>query len=312
MLVGETVIYKWKYNRKTAYSLCADDSSSFHLEYMIPEMKKYNFVGTFWVNPGCETWKSRIDEWLDAVAYGNDLANHTMHHRGAKTYEEAEYEISAAASIIREAAPNHTLLLFQRGGATVWDISEMAIAEILAKNVCIDSRGKGLEQPGTYDSPYYRDGDKTYSVSVETSASYPDLALTENRWHMCKLHHVGPGATNLPMTLEAFVALLQAMDKRRHLIWVDTHTNIHKYVVERDAAELLIKKTTDEYIIIGLTTGLNIWMYNYPLMLETKVPSSWKKCTINHNNSIQLIDVKNNIVIYEALPDRGDIVIKPV
>ena len=47
-----SIICKWRGDKQSAYSFCADDSINSHLDYMAPALLKRGFVGTFWVNPG--------------------------------------------------------------------------------------------------------------------------------------------------------------------------------------------------------------------------------------------------------------------
>ena len=298
-------ICRWKDNKKAAYSLCADDSSRFHLDFMIPEMKKRGFAGTFWVNPKeGNTWTTRNDEWLEAAAYGCDFANHTINHEGARSYAEAEYEIGESARIIRAANPSQTLLLFLNGGATEWTINDCEMNELLYKYQCVGGRGGGSR----YGEYHIIDG-KYVSATVEEMASYPDLALAAGDWRMNAFHHVGPGATNLPTDAEPFIALLDALDKRRGSLWIDTNTNIHKYVTERDAARLEIVETAAERIILSLTAGLNTWMYNHPLTLTAEFADGWNECTVEQCGVFMKYPVDDDRIFFQARPDYGAIII---
>ena len=304
-----TVICKWKDNKKAAYSLCADDSSAHHLNFMIPEMKKHGFRGTFWVNPNKNnTWTLRHDEWLDAAAYGCDFANHTIHHKGARSYGEAEFEIAESARIIREANPSQTLLLFLNGGATVWTVSDADLNELLYKYQCVKGRGGGMR----FNEYHVVDG-KYVSATVEEMASYPAMALESGEWRMNAFHHVGPGATNLPTDAEPFIALMDALDRHRSALWIDTNTNIHKYVTERDAARIDVVERTSDRMIVSLKAGLNTYMYNYPLTLQTGLSDGWENgAAIEQNGVTVKVPYVNGMCRYEARPDHGAVIIHKV
>lgn len=94
--IGETAVCRWKDNKVAAFSIGGDDSVYSQLDFVIPEMQKRGFAGTFWVNAGRGTigghsfcWVSHNAEWLAAARNGCDFGNHTMYHVGARFFDEA-------------------------------------------------------------------------------------------------------------------------------------------------------------------------------------------------------------------------------
>jgi len=86
-------IAKWYNNLEYAVSLRFDDNLDSHVEYVIPVLNKFSFKATFMINPG-RNYKKYKDFWEnDLPQMGHKLGNHTWHHHGAETQEEAEYEI---------------------------------------------------------------------------------------------------------------------------------------------------------------------------------------------------------------------------
>jgi hypothetical protein len=62
-------------------------------------------------------------------------------------------------------------------------------------------------------------------------------------------------------------------------------------------------------IAVKLSHSLDPAMYNQPLTLRTSVPSSWKKATITQGDKTQQVVVKNGVIIYDVMPNKGDAVI---
>jgi len=141
-------------------------------------------------------------------------------------------------------------------------------------------------------------------------ATYPDIALREGSWRICTFHHVGPGATSLCTASEPFIALLNALYDRREKIWIDTNTNIQKYVTERDAVSITIEETSDDAVRLCITAGLDTWLYNHPLTVRTNVPVAWNKCLITQCGKRQTVKTIDGVAQYEAFPDCGPIFIK--
>ena len=213
--IGASSVCRWKDNKTCAFSMGADDSIHSQLDFMIPEMLKRGFAGTFWINPGRGTpgergfcWESRRDEWLDAAKKGIDFANHTVYHVGARYYAEAEYEIGECARIIWAANPPQKLQLFERGGGTVWKIGEEELARLLAKYHCVEGRGGGSEDLAW---------DNAYVPNAADFRGYVDAAIAEGSWHHLVCHGCGPEAEWLPTSGPAFIALLDYLVEKQDL-----------------------------------------------------------------------------------------------
>ena len=126
----DTHICKWKDCKVAAFSIGGDDSLRSQTTFAIPLMTQRGIFGTWWVNTGRghnELGFDFIDDqayWAAAVKAGHDLANHTLHHTGARDASDAEWEIGENARRIWAIQVETKILLFERGGGTLWDASE--------------------------------------------------------------------------------------------------------------------------------------------------------------------------------------------
>ena len=115
-------ICRWLDGKKAAVSLRFDDSHPTHVTICVPLLNAHGLVGTFLVCPGNDGYRRHAAAWeKDIPAAGHELADHTLHHRGARTDAEAETEIGQCAEQIRKIAPEQgRLVQFLGGGATHW------------------------------------------------------------------------------------------------------------------------------------------------------------------------------------------------
>ena len=307
--MGDTTVCRWKGDRVAAFSIGADDSIHSQLDFMIPEMQKRGFCSTFWINPGRGTpgelgfcWESRRDEWLAAARLGNDFGNHTVYHVGARYYGEAEYEIGESARIIWAANPGQRLQLFLSGGGTTWNVSREEIDEILARYFCVNGRGGGR---GGQDPCYH--GSTGKSATADELTGHVDTAISEGSWHFIGCHGVGPKGEWLTTDEEPFVALLDYLVEKEEQVWVGTHTQVHKYDVEQESARASILEATAEEIRLDLTAETDPLLYDYPLTLQTRVPSDWESCRVVQTRTAENYPVNAGMVEYEAVPGNGDI-----
>ena len=307
--VGQTKICQWKDDKTAAFSIGGDDSVHSQLDFMIPEMLKRGFRGTFWVNAGRGTigergfcWESRKSEWLTAARQGCDFGNHTMYHVGARFFAEAEYEIGESARNIWASNPGQRLQLFLSGGGTTWNVSREDVEEILQKYFCVPGRGGGR---GTQDPCYH--SETNTSATGEDLVSYVDKAIEERSWHFIGCHGVGPDAEWLPTDEEPFITLLDYLVEKQDKVWGGTHTEVHKYILERESAQVQTKEATDHHITLTLSSDTDPLLYDFPLTLKTYVPDTWFTCVVTQKRNKQTLPIINRMVQYDVLPDGSEI-----
>jgi hypothetical protein len=307
---GDTAVCKWWGNKHAAYSVGGDDCLTSQIEFAIPEMTRRGIFGTWWVNCGLgadagkreQCWVSRSAEWIEAAKAGHDFANHTLHHKGAEDYADADHEIGENARIIREVNPGQgRLLLFLSGGGTTWGISREEREELVRKYDCVSGRGGGIEDP-TWD----------LYPNAATLTGYVDRAIDEGSWHLIGLHGVGPDCEwgGFPDG-DAFLAMLDYLHARRDEVWAGTHTRVHKYVQERDTAHIDVLETADRLIHVRLTSDKDPALYDHPLTLRTRVPAQWSRCTVVQGESTARVTAGSGVVQYDALPGTAEIRITP-
>lgn len=307
---GDTRICKWKGNKVAAFSVGGDDSLRSQTTFAIPLMTQRGIYGTWWVNTGRghnELGFDFIDDqdyWAAAVKAGHDLASHTLHHTGARDTADADWEIGENARRIWALQPETRILLFERGGGTVWDVTEDTIKQALVKYQCLETRGAPAVDHATW----------LINHSAADFRSYVDAAVKDGGYHTLIFHGIGPKAEWGGQTDgDAFVALLDYLYEKRDLIWSDTFTKVYKYVEERDKSTVSIKEASADRIRLALTSSLDTskGFYDYPITLLTEVPGDWRTCTVTQDRKSTAYPVESGFVQFSAVPNAGDIIIVP-
>src|SRR5213078_4430207 len=81
----------------------------------------------------------------------------------------------------------------------------------------------------------------------------------------------GVGADWLVTPVEWFTALLDKLEATRDVVWVTDTASWHKYVKERESAEIKTAEATPAGIRVELTSKLDPALYDLPLTLSTAV-----------------------------------------
>ncbi|OGS20210.1 MAG: hypothetical protein A3J83_08750 [Elusimicrobia bacterium RIFOXYA2_FULL_40_6] len=295
---GDTNVTKWKDNKFGSISLAFDDSIFTHVDYVMPELIKRGFVGSFWINPGAKDYCHDVYSWeCVAVSSGMELCDHSFHHYGCESNEEADYEIGETQRHIWTLRPPNAskFSLFLGGGATSWDYNNHA--EIAAKYFIYSGRGTG-----------YVDGSGT-NATVASLKAHVNTAVNTSSQVVIGFHGVGPNGENLPQAENtAFVEMLDEMVTYKDNLWVGTCGDVYKYILERNSLTISTSSSGGN-LVLTLTSGVDPVLYDFPLTLISTVSSSWNFCLVTQGERKKTYAVTSGVVMYEAIPGWGDVVI---
>jgi hypothetical protein len=298
---GDATIAKWRDGKTAAVGLAFDDSLWSQADYVIPLLAGNGLVGSFWVNPGTDRYGYGVEMWEDrAQDLGMELCCHTMNHTGASSFEEADYEIGECARILRglRAPGAGKFMLFLRGGATEWKITDAQMAELVRKYGLTRGRGGGVDHGGD---------DKT----GEELAGYVKEAESDGEFHCIAFHGVGPYAEWLPAAAPAFEKLVSCLHEARDRIWNGACGEIHRYKKERQSARVKTLEASDKLVRLDLSCDEDPEYYDAALTLDTRVPPGWSGCLVRQGSVESVRPVRDGVVRCEAVPGRGEIVLAP-
>ena len=294
---GNTIIARWKDNKKGAYTLRFDDSMWSHHDHTVPNLIKRGLVGSFFINPGTERYGYGINTWESlASRAGIEICPHSMNHTGAADYEEADYEIGEVFRIVWELNPpdKSKLYPFSRGGGTTWPSGYREAVQ------------------NKYPIADYQDEAVRYSGEDDRNEliKFAKKAIEDNAWHTVLTHGTGPNLEWLGFEVSNFEALLDYLASVKNELWIGNAGDIYKYVTERNSSRVSLLENTGQEIRMALISAVDPILFDYPLTLITEVPSSWDYCHVTQGKLQGIYPVHSGKVMYEAVPNQGEIILQ--
>jgi hypothetical protein len=298
--VGDTIVARWKYNTRGAFTMSFDDSMETHASIAMPAVIVHGLVGTWFINPGTNRHQKNRRLWeVDGPKNGQEYANHTWIHRGARSYQEADFQIGECARYIwKLRGPEASkLLAFSRGGATRWEISNLQMQELMEKYHCMR---RSSEMSARTDLGV--DGDRLVSKARE--------AINEGSW--VAIHFHGIGGEWLSIDTKSFIQLIDYLSDNKDEVWSAGWSAAYQYIEERDNAVVDVLYQSYSRIRIRVTTDLDTELYAEPLSIITEVPTGWSAVGVAQDGRSKTYYANNGKLLYEAIPDRGDIVLQAI
>lgn len=298
--LGETSVLKWKDGKKAVFFMGFDDGCESHIKTVIPLLRQQDMVGTFYLNQCVPYYRKFAEVWEKmmptnpAVVYGN----HTFTHKGATNAAQLEVELARCAEAIQACYPGRKqpcLVSFARPGGVPWTVSDEEKKTALTKHHLV-------ERPPFFSYPFH-------VKTADEVVGLVDKAIAKGDMGHLDFHGVGGDWLITPT--EVFQALLGKLADCRDQVWVTDHITYHKYLTERDSAQVAVQQADKEQIRIQLTSSAAKDLYDVPLTLETCVPSAWKMCQVEQGAIRSERSVLNGLVRYEGVPGGGMIVLRP-
>ncbi len=305
-------IARWYQNYDGAVSLRFDDSLESHVRTAIPLLNDYGFRATFMVNPGLQRYRDHRDFWERQVpAMGHRLGNHTMHHRGARTVEEAEYEIGEVSRMIWRAYPGESKLLeFASGGGGLtwggkaWSDADPSYRQLMEKYHLVD----------LYDGNHPYIGVRADS-RTEDLCSRLDRTADEQGHQAFVFHNIGRPSImdrikalyrgyDLTTNSEVFSGFLRCLDERRRRLWVAPLIDILKYGEEARNASLQVLTTAENRSTLTLAVRTDAVLYDHKLTVVLPVSQGATVKTVRQDDDV--------LRTYQRSPGEYLVDLKPV
>ena len=262
-------ICRWFHGRRAALSLRFDDSHPTHLSKAIPILNEHGFRGTFMVNPGNHPAGSRRrsafqehrSEWEAVARSGShELANHSLHHRGAQNDVDMEEQVGGASQAIWALSPGKSkLLALNLGGGTSWETTR-TLRYYLDKYHLFDASSGSLGMDDVY-------GNRAAAFRQQLERS-----IQAERWCRVHFHYIGTG---LSSSEENFRAALEVAKEHEPQLWIAGMADIYKYQTEREHAELTVASPDTRTVLLTLTCATDPVLYDQYLTIEASLPASW-------------------------------------
>ncbi|OUL31426.1 polysaccharide deacetylase [Nostoc sp. RF31YmG] len=241
---GEPAPFHWPDGHKAAVSLSYDDALDSQLDNAIPQLDKYGFKGSFYLQLSREPVARRMEAWRAAARHGHELGNHTLFHQCSGSVKGHEWvEPSRDLDHIPAAQMKDQVLLAntmlqaldgkQQRTMTVpcGDVMAEGVNYIplVASQFVAIKLGDGAVVPdmATLD---------LHAVPVEAPVGVTGAQLiarveeAARRGTMVNFTFHGVGGDYLTVSNEAHETLLRYLAAHRDVYWVDTFLTLTQYI----------------------------------------------------------------------------------
>lgn len=308
----------WSRDYDAAVSLRFDDSLESHVRFVIPTLDRYGFKATFMVNPGRSSYIRNRNFWeREVVPRGHRLGNHTMHHRGAKSIEEAHYEIGEAARSIRSIPTGESdLMVFAAGGLTKWGGADWEDAadsyhQLVPEYEMIDL------YDGLHPSRNYHSKDTPRDLCDRLHAG-----IQKRSHETFVFHDIGTPAFkdyvkrliygyHLSVPEEDFKEFAGCMGRVKERIWVAPLVNIYKYEAERDGASLTVAEKQRNLVRLKLQVRTNPSLYDQKLTVVFPVSGGKITRVLQEGRPVHDYEIVNGKLLIQVDPKQSEISIYP-
>ena len=295
----DNTVLKWKDGKKAVFMLAFDDSAPSQLKNVIPELEKHKLVGTFYLVTGNSLYNNLRLKWEAASKSPSvELANHSFTHTGATDVEKLNTEMEKCNEVLYKMDPDRKqprLIAFGKPGGVPWTVSKEDFNAALTKYHLID-------RPPFYGPPMH------YKSAAEMIAAV-DAAIKKGDMGHMDFHGVGGDWLITPV--EWFTALTEKLDASKDVLWVTDTISWHKYLTERQSAEIKVLHSDKTGLTLELSSKADPAFYDYPLTLSSKVPADWKSCVVEQGTVKTTVEAKDGAIQYAAIPGGGEIKIHP-
>lgn len=302
--VGTARVARWKDDKKAAFLLMFDDSWPSHWQVAVPALIERQMTATFYINPGKgeylkfkDTWEKEV--WRTGMVYGV----HTMTHQGVRDVEHARYEIGECAKTIEATGSGKTPRLISWGmpgvGPGKWNITGDELKTLLAEFHLVDR------------PPFAGHGIVYHLKTPEDMLALADKAIAQGGMEYLVAHGVerGPdlnwGYQDFWAWKQAsFFAVLDGLAERRDRgdLWITDHISYHQYATERETAKVTTLQADARGIRLQLTCAADPALYDHPLTVVARVPTSWTRCSVTQGATTTTVAAADGTVRFDAVP----------
>lgn len=291
-------IATYKDDKMCAISYTFDDGLKEHFTLIIPEMKKRNLKGTFWINGAkvnkgkkhiTDTTRVNWDELRKMAAEGHEISNHGWSHKKLTTIsqEDAREEIRKNDSIILKEIriPSRTFCFpYNSHNDTIREMASGGRVGIRTKQISVG----GKSTPERLD--------QWVRTLMETSD-----------WGVGMTHGITYGYD----AFKSSSILWNHWDKvcaSRDEIWIGTFCEVMAYVEERDAVKLRVEKKNGE-IIITPQLSLSPELFTEPLTLVIEQSQSMRKVKVKQGKKALSVKQRPGKLLFDFNPHGASIVV---
>jgi len=315
--VGEAEVLVWKDDKTAAATITVDDNHADEIDWWLEQAARFGARITWFVigskiglgHAANGSWED-FQRVLDA---GHDVQSHTYSHfADADMTAAAEYTNNIA--VIERNLPGHKVVaLAYPGGAQMRKNTAMEAMKyhIGARGATADINEAGkTNYRSTFsshgESPDLNPESRYYLGNmVNKTSPYPSYY---RGWNCHHSHNLTAEYREGVMSLMSFYAT--------NNVWMAGYVDVLKYGQERDTARVETKVNAAARIVVELTDRMDDALFDYPLSVVLHVPDDWSGfARVVQGSTTNVVPVRTaasvRSVVFDAIPDRGEIEIVP-
>lgn len=253
---------------------------------------------------------------------GHEFASHTISHPRLSVLDEKNmlYELEKSKEeIYNKLGPEFTFSAECPYGTENERVMEYALniypalRNRMPADYLVELNRGSRETPGSFDNEYiqWQRGPLT-ATPMDLMKSWVDSCMIKDNVWLVLVFHGVEGIGWESKTSEELSEYFNFLKQNQQKLWIATFRDVTKYMRERMNAGVEVKPI-GKTLSVKLTHPLDRTMYNYPLTLKTYVPDSWASVDGTQDGEIinirKLKDEKGDFVLYEAIPNGGEILL---
>ncbi len=270
-----------------------------------------------------EAEQSAENTWGEFVQYaskGHEFGSHSISHPRLSVLDDAnlKYELEKSyEDILYHMGTEHVFSAECPFGTENERVMEYAhkvypaLRNRMPHEFLVELNRANKTNPGSVNKEYvqWQRGALT-DVPMEVMKSWVDTVTAhENIWLVLVFHGIDDKGWE-PRTTKDVETYFEYIKEKEADVWVGTFKDVTKYIRERMDAEVKNSKE-GENILINLSHSLDPKLYDHELTLKTYVSDDWENAQVVQNGNNQNINIqkdeKGNFILYQAIPNSGQI-----
>ena len=292
----------WRGFRACAVSYTFDDNSPKQFSVAQPMFDAKGLHATFF----CIVGSLSPSQWAtieSASSKGHEIASHTLTHPSLPTLTDDQVvaELSGSKNLIE----SHT---GKKCVSHAYPYCSVPKKTITSQYYPFARSCNGSLVPST-PSDFLSIG----ALGPDGGMDAPsENAASSGSWLVWLIHGIDNDAACCPITSSVLQSNLNYVTANTNKWWVETFGNVCRYIQERNASVLTVASNGTTNLTLRLTNSLDRTIFDYPVTLRRPMPSGWPAAAITQNGASVTSQVVNGNLMFDVVPNGGDIVLSKV
>jgi oligosaccharide reducing-end xylanase len=300
----------WQGFRSAAVTYTFDDQCANQFTHAVPLFDAKGFKATFYpvINWGVDWNKLKA-----LAANGHEIGSHTMSHPDLSGSQNQESELRESKAETNRQIPGNQCITIAYPYCNAGTVS-LVSKYYIAGRTC-QGQIESKTPQNFYGISSITCGSQGTTKSLENLNERVNEAANSNGWCVFLVHEVNNGNGYSPIAASAIEGNLNYLSQNKGKFWVSTFSNVVRYIKERNAVQIRSVPSETNRFILRVTDNLLDSIYNYPITIRRPIPANWDTVIVSQDEvtiESSVITVNGNrYVMFDAVPDKGDIVIAP-